>query len=193
MKLRRILFPVDFSHRASKAAVYVDAMASHFGAEVILLHVLQPLAYNAPLADSPGSHWEEFGQIFSSHHHQIKRLTEHGEPAHVIIDCAKSHNVDLIMMPTQGLGAYRRLIIGSNTAKVLHDADCPVWTGVHIEDAPPREEPTFRRVLCALDIQHGSQKVLRWAAEFAASFKAELSVVHVTADSAGARAELESL
>src|SRR5579872_6364100 len=149
MTLRRILFPIDFSERASKAAVYVDAMAAQFGAELILLHAVQPLSYNAPLAESQGSHWQKFDHIFSAHHLQVKHLTEHGEPAHVIIECAKSHGVDLIMMPTQGLGAYRRLIIGSNTAKVLHDADCPVWTGVHIEDEPPRK-PTCQRVLCAL-------------------------------------------
>jgi len=40
------------------------------------------------------------------------------------------------MMPTHGLGGFRRFLLGSVTAKVLHDADCPVWTGVHLERAP---------------------------------------------------------
>ena len=39
-------------------------------------------------------------------------------------------------MPTHGYGPFRRFILGSNTAKVLHDADCPVWTGVHVEEIP---------------------------------------------------------
>jgi nucleotide-binding universal stress UspA family protein len=192
-KLKRILFPVDFSERATKAAPYVDALATQFGAELILLHVVEPLSYNAPLADSPGSQWERFGDIFSAHHLQIKRLTEHGEAAAKIVECAKTHNVDLIMIPTQGLGAFRRLIIGSNSAKVLHDADCPVWTGVHIEEGPHPKKVTCRNVLCAFDLEPSSAKVLRWASGLAEGYKAELTLVHVTTDSTRARKAIETL
>ena len=70
-------------------------------------------------------------------HLRVKTLVEHGEAAQKIIQCAAANHVDLIMIPTQGMGIYRRLILGSTSAKVLHDADCPVWTGVHLENAPP--------------------------------------------------------
>ena len=40
---------------------------------------------------------------------QIRRVCEDGE-------------IDLIVMPTSGRGAYRRFLLGSNTAKVLHDS-----------------------------------------------------------------------
>ncbi len=36
--------------------------------------------------------------------------------------------LDLIMMPTHGGRHFRSLLIGSVTAKVLHDVRCPVWT-----------------------------------------------------------------
>jgi hypothetical protein len=47
---------------------------------------------------------------------------------------------DLIMMPTYGMGSFRRHLIGSVTAKVLHDVACPVWTAAHVETqrAPSR-------------------------------------------------------
>ena len=45
----------------------------------------------------------------------------------------ESPDQTVILMPTHGYGPFRRFILGSNTAKVLHDADCPVWTGVHLE------------------------------------------------------------
>ena len=192
-QLKRILFPVDFSDRANKATAYVDALASQFGAELILLHVLEPLPYNAPLGDSHGSHWEKFGEVFSAHHLHVKRLTEHGEPASRIVECAKRHEVDLIMMTTHGLGVFRRLIIGSNTAKVLHDADCPVWTGVHIEDAVHPEQVVCRRVLCAVDLGPSSVQVLRWAVGFVRGSGADLILVNVTTNSPRARRELEAL
>ena len=83
-------------------------------------------------------------------------------------------------MPTHGYGPFRRFILGSNTAKVLHDADCPVWTGVHMEEAPPAASIPLRSVLCALDLGPQSPKALCWAAWLAKEFQARLTVLHVT-------------
>jgi nucleotide-binding universal stress UspA family protein len=177
-QIKRILFPVDFSDKARKAAVYAGAMAARFDAELIMIHIVEPPQYNTSLADSHGSQWEHFGSSLSGNHLRIKRLTEHGdEAAPKIIHCAKTHHADLIVMPTHGLGMYRRLILGSTTAKVLHDADCPVWTGAHLENASPRED--IGRICCAVDLKPHSVKVLEWAHQVATKFQAEMILVHV--------------
>jgi nucleotide-binding universal stress UspA family protein len=98
--------------------------------------------------------------------------------AHAIVDLAHSEKVDLIVMPTHGYGRFRRFILGSVTAKVLHDADCPVLTGVHVEQAAPLEPVFFRSILCAVDFDSSGERALRWAAEFAAEFHARLTLVH---------------
>ena len=193
LTLKRILFPTDFSDRTRHAAAYVEAMASHFGSEVILLHVVQPPTYNTPLEDALGSRWESFDRIFTERGVSLKRLTEHGEPAERIVECARANGVDLIMIPTHGLGVYRRLIIGSNTAKVLHDAEQPVWTGVHMEDAPRPERTDLQRILCAVDLKPHSAQVLKWASGLARSYGASLTAVHVTVNSMRARAALADL
>jgi nucleotide-binding universal stress UspA family protein len=46
-----------------------------------------------------------------------------GDPARQFVDFAHSSNTDLIVMPTHGYGQFRQFILGSITAKVLHDAD----------------------------------------------------------------------
>jgi nucleotide-binding universal stress UspA family protein len=177
-QIKKILFPVDFSDKARKAAPYAGALAARFDAELILVHVVEPPTYNTSLAESHGSHWESFASAFSGNHLHVRRLTEHGdEAAPKIIHCAKVHHADLIMMPTHGLGMYRRLILGSTTAKVLHDADCPVWTGAHLENAAPRE--TIGRICCAVDLKPHSAKVIEWAHHLAKKFQAELTLVHV--------------
>jgi nucleotide-binding universal stress UspA family protein len=192
-RLNRILFPTDFSDRTHHAAVYVEALASHFQAEVILLHAVQPYTYNTPLDDGLGSQWENFDKIFTQRGVALKRITERGEPAERIVECARANGVDLIMMPTHSLGVYRRLIIGSNTAKVLHDAEQPVWTGAHMEDAPRPERTDLERILCAVDLKPHSAHVLRWASGLARSYGASLTAVHVTANSMRARAALADL
>ena len=194
LQLRRILFPVDFSERCRGAAAYVEALVGRFQAELILLHVMEA-TYNSTLEDLRETRREEFDKFFGKglKHLRVKKLVDHGEAAQKIIECASTHDVDLIMIPTQGMGIYRRLILGSTSAKVLHDADCPVWTGVHLENAPPLEAVTCERVVCAVDLKPSSIRVLDWAARLAEEYQAELILVHVIAAGEAENAQEEAL
>jgi nucleotide-binding universal stress UspA family protein len=180
-QLRQILFPVDFSSRCRGAAAYVQALAGRFQADLILLHVIEA-TYNSRLEDLHGAHMEKFERFLDKgwRHLPVKKLVEYGEAAQKIIECASANHADLIMIPTQGMGIYRRLILGSTSAKVLHDADCPVWTGVHLENAPPLEAVACQRILCAVDLKPLSARVLDWASHLAEEYQAELTLVHVT-------------
>jgi nucleotide-binding universal stress UspA family protein len=99
-----------------------------------------------------------------------------GDPAEVIACYARQNAADLIMMPTQGYGAFRRMLLGSVTAKVLHDAACPVWTAAHDEEIQPQAE--WRRFLCAVDETARDAGLLKWAAQFALEQHVDLRVVH---------------
>jgi nucleotide-binding universal stress UspA family protein len=87
-------------------------------------------------------------------------------------------------MPTHGYGPFRRFLLGSVTAKVLHDAICPVWTGPHMESAPDYSSVHFHNIVCAIDLGLQSREVLCWAAGFAREFGAHLSIVHAIPSSA---------
>jgi nucleotide-binding universal stress UspA family protein len=94
------------------------------------------------------------------------------------------------MMPTHGYGPFRRFLLGSVTAKVLHDSQCPVWTSAHLSE--PSAAPTgYNRVLCALDLTSTSLPLLQWASEFAREQGATLKLVHAIPAAAPAGLELE--
>ena len=59
---------------------------------------------------------------------KCRAIMEDGDPATIIDGVAQRDGIDLIMMPTRGLGTFRRLLLGSATAKVLHDVSCAVFT-----------------------------------------------------------------
>jgi nucleotide-binding universal stress UspA family protein len=105
------------------------------------------------------------------------RLIFEGAPGQVIAEYAAKEKADLIMMPTHGYGPFRRFLLGSVTAKTLHDAHCPVWTSAHVlEDPPPFAG--YHTLLCAVDLASSSLSLLQWASEFARERRATLKLVH---------------
>ncbi len=189
---QRILFPVDFSKQDHEAAPFVKAMAERFHSEVILLHAAEffPMGYGTPdaivlepmvdLESLMNVRREQLDQHLSSELASlcVRRTLELGDPAKEIAKYARGQQVDLIMMPTHGYGPFRRFLLGSVTAKVLHDTDCPVWTGVHTDQLWSQNHDRWRRFLCAVDADPRDAPLLRWAAQFSTEQKADLQVVH---------------
>ena len=107
---------------------------------------------------------------------KTERVVVEGEPAEGITQFAHKEGIDLIMMPTHGYGPFRRLLLGSVAAKVLHDADCPVWTDVHAPSAAAR--PGYRTIMCAVDLSEESLAAIQWSSSLAASYQSDLFLVH---------------
>jgi len=189
---QRILFPVDFSPQDHEAAPFVKAMAERFQSEVILLHVAEfvPAWQGVPDAMAPEP-LVDLKSLLNEHKEHLERhlaaelaslcvhrMVELGDPAKEIAKCARDQKIGLIMMPTHGHGLFRRFLLGSVTAKVLHDTDCPIWTGVHTDQLWSQKQYQWRRFLCAVDADPRDVPLLQWAARFSTEQKAELHVVH---------------
>lgn len=192
--MNKILFPVDFPNISVGVVHQAAFLARHFHSEIILLHVVTPVSYPAGILE--GGHEvtardldaeivkqaqnnldrslrTEFSKI------AVRRLLLRGDPAREISRTAREEKVDLIVMSTHGHGAIYRFLLGSVAAKVLHDSDCPVWTGAHVEEVPTRDF-SVRNVLCAVDLGPHSRHTASQAALVAAEFGARLTIVHVT-------------
>lgn len=192
LPLRKVVLPVDFSERSAGAARYVEVLAAHSDCEVTLLHVLPPPHYEFSALEVGGAALSELYAARAAQarkdldaflaaelkQFRVERVLIEGDPARKIVEYANQERSRLIVMPTHGYGPFRRFILGSVTAKVLHDADCPIWTGVHLEQAPSPDQIAFRTIVVALDLGPHSNVVLGWAAQFAAQFGARLMVAY---------------
>jgi nucleotide-binding universal stress UspA family protein len=201
--IKHILFPVDFSQQSCGIAPYVACMASRYRARVSMLHAIElsvppypgwpaygPVV-DVPITEDLREQWEQARQdmveevnqrvdsFLSSEFQSIAttRLVRQGASAEVIAEYAEKENVDLIMMPTHGYGPFRRFLLGSVTAKVLHDAKCPIWTSAHAPESPA-PPAGYRNVLCAVDLTPRSLPLIEWAAGFAREQGANLKLVH---------------
>jgi nucleotide-binding universal stress UspA family protein len=179
----KILLPIAFSERCLGAARFAIPLAERFHSEVTLLHVEAP-----PNDKSEGNAEREAGVEKQLHdflcaafaHLDVKRVLRIGtDVAQEIVNYARQQGSDLIMMPTHGYGVFRRLLLGSVTAKILHDADCPVWTGAHLAQGPPAEWIHPVTILCAAGTDSESEKAIGWASRLASELDAALVLVHV--------------
>ena len=187
--MTRILFPFDFSTQGLEIVPYVRAFATRFDATVTVLSVVPPTWELPPegmrplVGDSPRE-WVHALQdrldrslIDDFKDLRVERVADGGDPALRIAAFAGANQVDVIMMPTHGLGVFRRFLVGSVTSKVLHDATCPVWTAAHAETQRSPHLP--QQVLCAVDGTSKSAALLQWADVFCHTLNARLNVLHV--------------
>ena len=190
LNVKKILLPLDLEQSHLPLAVVHEAAAlkRHFQSEMLVLHVVKPLAF---LADSQTAS-ELFEQAVAREQENLskclgpvmdgkpfKQIVVKGDPAREILRVAREENIDLIVMPTHGYGAFEKFMLGSVTAKVLHQSTCPIWTAAHIEDVPAAQF-AIRNILCAVDFGPLNSKAIQWAHQAATEFGAKLTLCHVT-------------
>jgi nucleotide-binding universal stress UspA family protein len=190
LPIHKILVPVNFTEACQTTARFAIDLASDWNASVWIVHVLEPVGSAVGfesaimIEDSMRAQrkracqeLENFLGLQTSE--KLQRLLMEGDPATEIVRFAHNEKFNLIMLPTRGYGVFRRLLLGSVTAKVLHDADCPVWTGVHPAVFTPEGMISIRKIVCAVDLGPQTRTALNWAAGFASDSKAELSILHI--------------
>jgi nucleotide-binding universal stress UspA family protein len=147
--LKRILVPTDFSEPADAALTYGRELAGRFGATLHVLHVAENV-YIATLGA------ETYAAVAPDLQREIEntarvRLDElildsdgsgpraeavvltSASPAFAIVDYAKDHDIDLIVMGTHGRQGFTHLLMGSVAERVVRMASCPVLTVRHPE------------------------------------------------------------
>ena len=192
--IKNILFPVDFSRSCAAMATYVRRAAGIFGSRVTLVHVCDLASHNGfelyvrSLQNIAEEHWSIAQHKLDSFLESefplanCPRILRSGEAATQIAEVARTGGFDLIVMPTHA-DRFRRMLLGSTTAKVLNDADCPILTTEHAETRTPRALE-HRIWVCAIGLNQDSERVLRLASRAAAEAHAKLSVIHAIHDSA---------
>jgi nucleotide-binding universal stress UspA family protein len=186
--IANILYPVDFSSSCVAMAAYVKRAATLLGAQVSLVHVADPTDYNGMqlyvrpvsevLEEQLGIAREQLDSFLEAEFPvaQCPRIPASGDAATEIARVAREGGIDLIIMPTHS-GIFRQMLLGSTTAKVINDADCPVLTSRHAETIAPRPLE-HREWLCAIGLSSNSERVLRFARQVAAQARGKLSIIH---------------
>lgn len=137
--ITHILVATDFSDSADEALTYALTLADQVGATARLVHVFDdPGAiglYSEGYVPMPA---ETRAEILAEIRRQLtaraaatgrKDLPSEvltGAPARTIVDAARQHQCDLIVMGTHGRHGMAHLLLGSVAERVVRTAACPV-------------------------------------------------------------------
>jgi len=133
---KNILLGVDGSEHAQKAAKIAGEFARCMGAnlwviacfEPIPVHLGQPYmdeAIRSHITDAEQNLKSALAEIGDTQGEIRTELLE-GPPADTLLSVAEVRGIDLILMGTRGLGRFSSLLLGSQSQKVVAQAQCPV-------------------------------------------------------------------
>ena len=135
MEIRAILLPTDFSHASDAAVTFASSLAARFGSKLFLVHVEEPpVAYGGAelYYGVPEPVTEDLERMLKEieipDDVPVERHLIRGEPAAAIVQFAKDHDIDMIVMGTHGRTGLWRMLMGSVAEAVVRRAPCPVLT-----------------------------------------------------------------
>ena len=138
---KHILLPIDGSDASTRAVDKGAELAKALGATVTLMTAIEPYpaglkgsvyrAQDNPMhqaARDAGAHWLEqaAAQVRMRGIEAQQVIMQDCSVAQGILDAAKAAGADLIVMGSHGAGALERLLIGSQTQRVLTQTIIPV-------------------------------------------------------------------
>lgn len=188
---RRIVFPVDFSPANLAIIPFVNEMTTRFQAHLQLVRACAPevfyaaefgwqIAASSPTTDDIVLSETERLNAFAAEHFpglDTEVVVHSGHAIAVIEDVVRRNGTDLIMIPTHGRGLFRRLLLGSVTARLIHDLSCSVWTGCHLDPDSVRAHTPYKHILCAIEPGMESNHIVKAAERMAVAYGASLALV----------------
>ena len=187
---RRIVIGIDGSAAADRALAWGLDEAGRRGDPVHLVSVFTlPMVVGGVMGGyvGPALTSDEIVQLRDSHHDQLRQRmdlarTSHpdvtvtaevvqGAPAPVLIEV--SEDADLVVLGTEGTGAFESLLLGSVSHTVAHRARCAV---VLVPVSAGAGGP--EKVVVGVDGSEHSDAAVDWAARQAALCNVELVIVH---------------
>ncbi len=189
---RTIVAATDFSEAATTALMFAARLARHCGATLHVVHAEHPLLSAAAVQggiDLEAETREELRRaVTAAPPAGDCDVTLHaiaGAAVDAVIDVARAHRADLIVVGSKGMSGAERLVFGSTTEGLLRRSDVsvlvvpPAWR-------PPRAGTVdlagVGPIIVAMDMTLPSLGGARAACALAQSLATTVEFVHVVAD-----------
>ena len=139
---KKILCPVDFSEVSNRALRLAASVAQECGADLVLVHVVEPIVAPADFTFGPMTSGEvedrlversataagELVKTLDLPSAKVSTRVERGRASAEIVRVAFEEKADLLVMGTHGYTGMAHVLLGSTAERVIRKAPCPVLT-----------------------------------------------------------------
>jgi nucleotide-binding universal stress UspA family protein len=194
--IKRILVPVDFSETSMVALDHAAYVAKLNKADLTIIHVIESTYSYAPSTDYTALAFSNLAayekNLIKHTKEQLLKLSQKlkkkdginvnsivstGWVKEEILSNAKSIRADIIIMGTHGVKGFREFITGSNTFRIVNEAQCPV-----LSFTKNITKMGFKNILIPFrDHPHSREKV-DYAIRMAEIYGTKISVLGIDSD-----------
>jgi len=190
VSLANILVATDFSAVSDRALDYALALARRYDSKIYLTHVITSDAYQIMAPEFAAETRESVRQAAEKGIAQIlvsgrlrgvahDVVLEEGALWPTIEGLLDKFNIDLIVLGTQGLGAVKKILIGSSAEQIFRQTKRPVMTVGPAMKEETLAEVDFKTILFATDFGVGAEREAAYAFSLAQEQGAKLILLHV--------------
>jgi nucleotide-binding universal stress UspA family protein len=180
VEFKHILCPIDLEASSEHPLAYAAAIAAWYQSTLTVEHIVPtfdavPIMsgdFMTPAQVIPPLSRED---VLAAMRRMVEPITgsasvsyraDEGDPSAVIIERALELPADLLVLGTQARRGIQRLLLGSVTESVMHDAPCPVLA------VPPRAPRAasplqLKHILCPIDFSPSAMQALGFALDLA--------------------------
>jgi len=187
---KNVLLATDFSPASDQALEYAASIARRYGSTIYLTHIITLDGY--PLV-SPELAASSFQKMRAEAEEGFRKLLKSGRlmslPYKVTVqegnlwpaleESIKKYDIDLLVVGTHGIGAVRKVLIGSAAEEIFRKAKVPVLIVGPSAGKEPQYELEFKNILFATDFGKSAEREAEYAFSLAQEHHSRLRLVHV--------------
>jgi len=187
---KNILLATDFSPASDRALEYAASLARRYGSTINLTHIITIDGYPMVSPELAASSFHKmhaeaekcFRELMKSGPLMAlpyKAVIQEGNLWPAIEESVKKFDIDLLVVGTHGIGAVRKVLIGSGAEEIFRKAKVPVLTVGPSTGKEPQYELEFKNILFATDFGKGAEREAEYAFSLAQEHHSRLRLVHV--------------
>jgi nucleotide-binding universal stress UspA family protein len=189
LPLETILVITDITHSGSCALRYAKRIAELHGSKLVVVHAIDPAGYAFPEGipesvadDQRALHvLEQIEKEIREQGIQIHSIVESEVIYERILETARDHHADLIVLDTRAITRIGSSALGTVARRLLAAAPCPILTVPPAAGSNFESTGRWKQVLVATDFSPASLRALHHAQSIA--FR-QLVVIHAADDAA---------
>ena len=184
--MKKIIVPIDFSEHSEYALKTAAKMAKKYNADLLALHMLE--MSDIMLTTTEGEQYQKAVFFLKLAEQKFEAfldkpylkdvnvipVVKHFKVFSEVNEVAKKENADLIIMGSHGVSGFKEFFVGSNTERVVRNADIPVLVVKH-----ETSSSSFDQVLFATDFDEENVEPYLKASRLFEKLGSELTLLYV--------------